>query len=572
MSKRQLADGHQSHKRKKVETASEAEIDPFDESNFVEKRIDPVKVREEEQGWNLVGLSSVRERKQKELKPDPANLPRSSREYNKELPPDAPRARHDTSHVSYEFGDRGSDWRMMKLRSLREAAHETGREIEDLALERYGNLEKYDEAREEEKELSARKTKGIRKTKPDGSLYQKRLKRDHKHDVQERAHDGEVREEIKADEMSANGQVIEIGDLNSLRAKLLKAQLQNSSDVRHLQDQYDAALHHYNAAANAEKVVVIPGMDTRGEALKKDENDMTIEELVREEKRESRDATQARRDADKIARDSRFKDNLDYQDENAEKLAARIQKKELNLKNISINEFQKMNKILDNCPLCHKNDGEEPPIAPVISLGTRTFLSLPSAPLVKYHCLIVPTQHRSNILECDEDELQEVRNFMKSLTRLFDTVGCRPLFYENNARPYRRSHCAIECIPIPHEMSDNVPKYWEEAILSADEEWAQHRPLIDTKNNQFTRKMSSAMPYFHVWFDLNGGMGHVIEDDKRWPKDDLFGREVVASILGLSVDKWRRKGTWSGDLNSAPEKDFRRVWDRWDWTKALIEQ
>lgn len=548
-------------------TVTGADLDPFDESNFVEKKVDLAQAKVEADGWShILGKATTRERKQRELMPDPSSLGPSAREYNKEMP--IKTVSSDT--VTYEFGDRGSDWRMMKLRSLRDKARETNRSIEDIAFERYGTLEKYDQAREEEQELSRRKTYGIQKTKPDGSLYRKRMERLHASDVQQVKHDEQVKEEIKADAMSHDGQILSIGDLNALKARLLKAQIMRSADEHHLQLEYNAALKRYDQSLKTDKVVVLPEMDTRAEPLTKDENDMTIEELLREEKRESKHHRQSHRDADNIVSDKKFNDSLDYADENADKLAKRIQKKTINLKNTQINDFQRINKILDNCPLCHKQDGEEPPIAPVISLATRTFLSLPSSPLTQYHCLIVPTEHRFNTLQCDDDEHQEIRNFMKSITRFYDTLACSPIFYENNARPRKKGHCAIECIPIPKRIYDLVPRYFQESISSSDEEWATHRPIIDTTNNHFTKKMTSELPYFHVWFDLNGGMGHVIENAEKWPKDDLFGREVVASILNLPLEKWRRKGRWDGDGNSVEEREFKKVWDRWDWTKALI--
>jgi hypothetical protein len=97
-------------------------------------------------------------------------------------------------------------------------------------------------------------------------------------------------------------------------------------------------------------------------------------------------------------------------DENANKLAKRVQKSEISLKNAAINDFQKINKILDNCPLCHHEDTNTPPVAPVIALGTRVFLTLPTEPEIgKYGACIVPIQHRTNLLECDDDEWEEIR-------------------------------------------------------------------------------------------------------------------------------------------------------------------
>lgn len=97
-------------------------------------------------------------------------------------------------------------------------------------------------------------------------------------------------------------------------------------------------------------------------------------------------------------------------DENADKLAKRVQRSEINLKNAAISDFQKMNRILDNCPLCYREDENVPPVAPVVSLATRVYLTLPTEPEISDGgVVIVPIQHRGNLLECDDDEWEEIR-------------------------------------------------------------------------------------------------------------------------------------------------------------------
>ena len=99
---------------------------------------------------------------------------------------------------------------------------------------------------------------------------------------------------------------------------------------------------------------------------------------------------------------------MDYLDENAAKLAKRIQKSEIDIKNMAVGEFKKMQRVLDSCPLCQQD--EKPPLAPVISLATRVFLTLPTEPeLAPGGAVIVPLAHRTNMLECDDDEWEEVR-------------------------------------------------------------------------------------------------------------------------------------------------------------------
>ncbi len=62
-------------------------------------------------------------------------------------------------------GGPGSQWRMMKLRRVYETADEEGRSVEDVALERFGSLELFDEAREERRVLDER---GGRRASRDG--------------------------------------------------------------------------------------------------------------------------------------------------------------------------------------------------------------------------------------------------------------------------------------------------------------------------------------------------------------------------------------------------------------------
>ena len=50
--------------------------------------------------------------------------------------------------------------------------------------------------------------------------------------------------------------------------------------------------------------------------------------------------------------------------------------------NMAVSEFQKMSRALDSCPLCHHEDTNQPPLAPVVALGTRVFLTLATEPEV----------------------------------------------------------------------------------------------------------------------------------------------------------------------------------------------
>jgi hypothetical protein len=271
-------------------------------------------------------------------------------------------------------------------------------------------------------------------------------------------------------------------------------------------------------------------------------------------------------------------------DENAEKLAKRLHKSESALKNAAVNEYQKISRILDTCPLCYHEDRAPPsnlPVAPVISLATRTYLTLPPAPEItgaEGGAVIVPLSHRTNLLECDDDEWEEMRNFMKSLTRLYHDQGRDVIFYENAAAPRRRLHAALVAVPIPYELGATAPAFFREAMLAADEEWAQHRKVIDTSRAAkeqglgrmaFRRSLAKEMPYFHVWFDLDGGLGHIVEDPDKWPKGDLFAREVIGGMVDCEPDVIKRQGRWTRHDDRV--EGFKKRWRKFDWTRVLGE-
>ncbi len=124
----------------------------------------------------------------------------------------------------------------------------------------------------------------------------------------------------------------------------------------------------------------------------------------------------------------------------------------------------------------------------------------------------------------------------------------------------------------------------QEAILSSSPEWTQHRKLIDTLSRSrgpqglgklsFRRSLVKEMPYFHVWFDLDGGVGHIVEDIHRWPKGDLFAREVLGGMLDLGPEIVRKQGRWGGAAAAEKERveKFRKTWKEFDWTGVLTDQ
>ncbi|KAF2761702.1 hypothetical protein EJ05DRAFT_530319 [Pseudovirgaria hyperparasitica] len=508
--------------------------------------------------------------------------------------------------IDYTFGDSGSQWRMTKLKAVYRKAKETDQPLEEVALERYEDLRAFDDAREEEIELDRRNMYGrdyVGKEKPSGELFQERkmnmgIRREPRPSEQLDVGDLPQGQIVPEQAAPVNTAILDQTALNKLKAQMMKAKLRGAENAVRLEQEYNDAVAAAAANPRESDVVVLGAMDNRmltggrkGEVTAVqnkrgrergtvvENEDMSIEDMVRQERRTR---NQAGREgmalAERIAKDGKFDNDLDYMDENAEKLAKRVAKSEINLRNMAINDFQKMNRILDSCILCHHEDTNKPPVAPIVSLGTRVYLTLATEPeLTEGGSVIVPIQHRTNLLECDDDEWEEIRNFMKCLTRMYHDQGREVLFYENAVAPQRRKHAAMMAVPIPYSLGDTAPAFFKEAMLTADDEWSQHKKIIDTLKRSregmgrvaFRRSIAKEMPYFHVWFELDGGMGHVVENEARWPKGDLFAREIIGGMVDAAPDVIKRQGRWSREDRRV--EPFRKRWRKFDWTRVLTD-
>ncbi|EGX88242.1 cell cycle control protein (Cwf19), putative [Cordyceps militaris CM01] len=518
----------------------------------------------------------------------------SVREINRGPAPPAPEAEERV--VDYSFGDAGSGWRMTKLRGVYTVADDTGRPVDEVALERFGSLREFDEAREEKQELDRASSYGkgyAMKEKPTGDFYKERPANQKPPSPAPAPLEPVAATPPAAPVVAPMDQTA----LNRLRAQMIKAKLRRAPNAAQLEEEYNRAAAAFTPASSS--AVVLGGQDSRllaghvrnevsavdtkrgrarGTVVAND--DMSVDDMLREERRTKGQAGgEGMRLAERIAKDGRFDDDLAYMDENAERLATRVHKSEANLKNTAVHEFQKVNRILDSCPLCRHDDTQTPPLAPVLALATRVFLTLATEPEVSPgSAVIVPTTHRRNLLECDDDEWEELRNFMKSLTRMYHAQGRDVLFYENAAAPHRHLHAALHAVPIPYEQGAVAPAFFKEALLAADEEWAQHQKIIDTGARArdaglgrmaFRRSLAKEMPYFHVWFTLDGGLGHVVEDAARWPRGDLFARQVIAGIVDAEPQVAKKQGRWRrGDHRV---EGWQKEWRKYDWTRVLAE-
>ncbi|KAI5454070.1 Pre-mRNA-splicing factor cwf19 [Naganishia albida] len=330
-----------------------------------------------------------------------------------------------------------------------------------------------------------------------------------------------------------------------------------------------------------------------------DDDDLSIGELVRQERFGAGANDQKNLDAalaNAIATDARYEADLDYMDDNVEKLARRKMKSDAMKRAFAVNDYAKTKKALDSCPFCYQDDA--PPRAQIVAMGHRTYLACTqNEELVDGHCLIVPLQHHLSLLELDDDGWDEIRNFMKCLMQMFAKENKGVLFFETVINLKHQKHSYIEAVPLPANEFADAPAYFRESIMASESEWSQHKKLIDfsARPGGFRRAMVPNLPYFMVHWDYKGeqGYGHVIEGTDDAPgkgMDDedsgmvhegdtgggefprYFAQEIIGNMMGLEPRKWRKPRRADPALNQARKAKLGNKFQPFNWTLQLQGQ
>ncbi|KAG6903266.1 hypothetical protein C0995_000161 [Termitomyces sp. Mi166 len=552
-------------------------------------------------------------KKKRPERPNPDKPVISSKEINKDLssidfdaplPPPKPNTP----------GGPGSQWRMMRLKRVYEAAEEEDVDVETLAIERFGSLEAFEEAKEERRILDEREGKRAERGRGSerrfpresemgskrfmftdvggsgGSSRSSSFRRpgayndstpstpspvlDTRPPVNRRLDSlrlpsgvgsplAQSRTSIPSvmtpPRVAPQKRALSPSSLNKLQAKVLRAKLIGAPDAAKLEEEYEVELRRANGMESGEsgvrtKIEVLPTLDGRGHLydvghgrddgatlpgnrrkkqdkfethdrktgevirINADDDTTTLGEMLRQERFGAGMADQKNLDAQfarAIMGDGKFENDLEYMDDNAEKLSRQKMRTDAMKRQFAIHDYKRTQKALATCNFCYGED-DSPPKAPVVAMGTRAYLSCTLLDeLVEGHCLIVPIQHYLTMLEADDDVWDEVRNFMKCLIRMFAEEDKGVVFYETVITLKWQKHTVIECVPLPWEQFELIPGYFKESILTSEAEWSQHKKLIDfsARPGGFRRAMVPNLPYFMVQFDHKGekGYGHVIE-------------------------------------------------------------
>ena len=173
--------------------------------------------------------------------------------------------------VNYVFGDAGSQWRMTKLKAVYRHAEESGEPLEAVALDRFGGLRAFDDAREEQIELDRRETYGsgyVGKEKPSGDLFAERkldagIRRTSSAAIND-GHTADATEPLNVNSQSPASKpaVLDHTALNRLKARMMKAKLRGANDAAGLEAEFNAALDSSTSSIQPE-IVVLGAMNNR---------------------------------------------------------------------------------------------------------------------------------------------------------------------------------------------------------------------------------------------------------------------------------------------------------------------
>jgi len=242
------------------------------------------------------------------------------------------------------------------------------------------------------------------------------------------------------------------------------------------------------------------------------------------------------------------------------------QKKKDKLKRRQIAYHKRYQKVLDNCFYCI----DAPKLIKhlIVSLGAKMYLSLPAIRrVVEDQCCLIPMEHIPAATAFDEEVFSEMEYFQKHLVKMFAAQKKGVVFIEIVHDVSHKRHTVINCIPLPLNLYNQAPIYFKKAILESDEQWSQHKKIIDTRKKSFRRSVPKNFSYFYVSFGMNGGFAHIIEDKNKISTH--FGLEIICGMLEKSAQITLRAVRARKDIEFKRVKEFLKSWEKFDWTKKL---
>jgi hypothetical protein len=186
-------------------------------------------------------------------------------------------------------------------------------------------------------------------------------------------------------------------------------------------------------------------------------------------------------------------------------------------------------------------------------------------------------QHYTSTLEADDDDWEEIKNFMKCLIQMAHSRKQGVVFYETVKSIKQQRHTLVEAVPIDLDLYQQLPIYFKQSILTVGDEWSQNRKLIEfSPMKRFRNCMVPQLPYFMVQWDGGGAMGddedglqmtHSSKGGGDFPA--WFAAEIIGNLLELEPKRWRKPKRLHGAEQAAQLQTFQQSWAPFDWTTMI---
>ena len=395
------------------------------------------------------------------------------------------------------------------------------------------------------------------------------------------------------EEPKQESKVLTEAEMNSLAAKLVKAEIMGNDDLAaELKQKLEEAKQvraemvakGLNPDDQAPEVVVkLKGQDARSKGRKKtkvethkggervryfgDDDKYDLKQLFEREKLHTAEDHQGMM-SKYASKAEKTNDDFDVDDMMISKYAGKRSEEleDVKIKNKAAAEQMSMEKTLHDCRWCIGSKRSQKHL--MVAMGKSVYLSLPgTVSLTEGHCLIVPMGHVSSGTQLDEDVWNEVQEFRKALVKMFMARGEDCVFMETAMGFRRHPHMVIECIPVPEDLGSMLPMYYQKAIQECESEWSDNIKLVKLKDRNISRSIPKGLPYFHVDFGMDNGFAHVIEEEDQWNR--RFGHEVVGGMLDVEARTMRNPPGEPFEQQKQKVIQFGENWRKFDWTRAL---
>lgn len=316
--------------------------------------------------FSAMGQSVKKSQDQK--RSNPAEPEISSRELNPSLAPRPHQAPQEDQRPKSQppYGGPGYKWRLMKLQRTYEMAEQRGVPVEEVAMERYGSMDAFDEARlerqfvedrdgslERSRRTSMHSRAGFRRpgAPPSAPSSTPATSRSSTSAPSSSSPKGPSIPRVlptQTGPVSASPAPMSVDALNKLEASVLRAELMGRPDAAQLRAEWEAA-RAGQGDMSSERVEAVPVLDGFGRlydigsssssrdpsadkerpskrSKHEDDGSEALSELVRQEKFSAGRADQKDADAmlaHQIMADQGFENDLDYMDEEAKRFARR---------------------------------------------------------------------------------------------------------------------------------------------------------------------------------------------------------------------------------------------------------